>query len=44
MICQEESDYKRIHFAAEIIITQSAIEMGNPYIIPFKSIGITHGL
>jgi hypothetical protein len=44
MVCQKELGYKKIHFAAEIIIIQSAIEMGNPYIIPFKSIGITHNL
>ena len=30
MICQEESDYKKIHLAAEIIIIQSTIDMGNP--------------
>ena len=44
MVCQKELGYKRTHFAAEIIIIQSAIEMGNPYIIPFKSIDTPHNL
>ena len=41
MGCQKELDYRKIHFAAEIIVTQSNMEMGNPQIIPFKSASIT---